>query len=367
MDNGKIKFCTRCGEELHFDGREFRCEKCGMHWTEDAARLTYEAFKFTVRGAVAEALDEFHKRRCEEKVANLRQLLWQEIHTNEPYVDCEKVGDYAEEILKISPYETDAKFYALVAENKWRKANEFLKTVRVEKAVRYVEGFVDFLTKPWEEKYSAGISYLVEECFAETSEERIRCDEKISEAVRLKKDGTFNPRKERKVFVGYSSKDNRWVLELVQALEARGLECFVSFRNSLKGRNAHLTYEKDLRDAIDHCRVFVFVSSNASRSEDCYASEEMQYIRQKDIGRLSPKEQIQYEANYKKLDTECKKPRVEWLLEDYTGTDWYEDEWKKFFHNFSRYVELDAVVEAVARICRGEGCAPSIEEDKPSM
>ena len=163
--------------------------------------------------------------------------------------------------------------------------------------------------------------------------------------------------KPREVFVAYSSKDVKQVNELVECLEAQGIECFVAMRNLQQGAKSVENYEKALETAMDHCKVFVFVSSKHSRRYDCDAfKREIPYIKQKDL-----ENHLEYRSCYDKLPDKYKMPRVQYRI-DNVKTSATDKEIKEFFGTLQWRTSVDEVAEQV-----GEYLGRKVEEEQTEI
>ena len=163
--------------------------------------------------------------------------------------------------------------------------------------------------------------------------------------------GFFDETISRDVFVAYSSKDKKKVIEIVNFLEKQDISCYVAFRNLEHGSGATENYQKKLNTAIDNSKVFLFMSSTNSRSKNCDAlSIEMQYIKNEDKA-SAPPEYKRY--SYDKLPNYYKKPRVEFIIEDYNGENIVgESISNEFFNEIERVYNKEELALRIFNLCQ---------------
>ena len=355
--------CENCGAELIKNGDEYVCEYCRRTYADDSLEKAYykvcQTLQTTVQGVVSE---EFLRSKI-EKIATCRQGLYK-ARTGE-YIDNDDIHDWAKSILKLLPDDPQANFYEIASTERWSDLNKFLSKFDVKENGYLLDGFVDYLTNGrFVEKCVLRLNDLISRAFPESSDEYKACHKKIVEATEKHNAGTFDPTLPRDVFVAYSSKDSEKAYEMVEYLEERGLNCFISMRNLPKGVDAEKYYEKRLKQAIDNCQIFLFVSSKNSRSRSCDAySLEISYVKECDL-RASGNANY-YNANYdlylEKSREKCK-PRVEWLIENY-GNSIYETEVKKFFKGLSWCVDEESVLSSIADYITN---SPIVADEKKS-
>ena len=150
----------------------------------------------------------------------------------------------------------------------------------------------------------------------------------IEEETQKVDGGTYDANLPRDVFVAYSSKDAKEVLRLVENCESQGISCFIAMRNLRHGRGAKANYETELQNAMDSCKVILFVSSKNSRRNDCDALKvELPYIKKKDLENIPAGLKNDYTSQsvlkYKKL-------RLEYRL-DNEATPFADRYLKEFF------------------------------------
>ncbi len=325
----RLLYCTHCGSKigLEEEGKLYVCSACGAKYE---ARRAEEA---------AEALAKLLDGQKQEAVANLRRQLWQKF--NEEYIDGEEISRLAKEIKKYLPDDYFANFCELACGRDQRKLNKFLNKTDVQEQELYVWDVLGFMLHILREENLLAVN----EFLARVREAEIDGDKYAQYNSRLQEEakrvsrGVYDVSLPRDVFVAYSSADREEVSELVETLEGEKLKCFVAARNLQHGMVKH--YEEKLKTAMDRCKTFLFVSSKNSRSRTCDALKvELSYIREKDI-LAAPV----YRNNYEKMPPQYKKPRVEYLLDEHSGSA-ADDVVEEFFAGYE-YCFHDAKAAAV--------------------
>ena len=294
--------CGKCGGELKGNGKVYQCVYCHAEFAVDNVEKEKQA--------LAALLDE----QKQEQLANLRRLLWAEIH--EEYIDSEKIAGICAEIRKIVPEDFAASFFEIANSGGEAQVNGFLRKVDFSDATQkiWAEEMVKFMLKSLRAKNLLAVQCLIEKAFRDCDLQKY---EKYSTAFSREAErvngGVYEPSLPRDVFVAYSSKDMEKVEELVETLEERGLTCFVAARNLQHGRGATANYEQSLEKAMSACKTVIFVSSKFSRSMACEAVRlELPYIMEKDKQNAP----YEYRQRYDKMPIKYKKPRVEYRLDN---------------------------------------------------
>ena len=294
--------CEKCGLALEQRGDQYICPGCGAEYAAENARR--------VADEMARLLDE----QKQERVANLRQQLWKEF--NEEFYDRAEISRLAKGILNILPDDFFAQFCDLATGRDMHRLNAFLYAADVKAQSVYIWDMFSFLLRPLREETLTAVNDLLSRAReAELDRERFnKYNERLAAEAQKLDAGVYDVTLPRDVFLAYSSADMAAVGELAEALEAQKISCFVAVRNLQHG--AIQNYEEQLHRAMDHCRTVVFVSSKNSRSRTCdVLKRELPYLQERDL-LAAP----QYRGNYAKMPAEYKKPRLEYLLEEHTGT-----------------------------------------------
>ena len=348
--------CENCGAELVKNGDEYVCEYCKRTYADDSLEKAYEKVCQTLQSTVQNVVSAEFLRAKIEKIASCRQGLYK-ARTGE-YIDNDDINFWSKQILKLLPEDPQANFYEIASAERWSELNKYLKNFDVKESGYLLDGFVDFLTNGRVvEQCVLRLNDLIAKAFKETSDEYKNCHKKIVEATEKAESGIFDPSLPRDVFVAYSSKDSEKAYALVEYLEERGLNCFISMRNLPKGVNAERYYEERLEQAIDNCQVFLFVSSKNSRSRNCDAyTKEIKHVKELDLQRYSVDERNYWNTHYDEFDKRNGKPRVEFIVEEY-GNSIYEIEVAKFFRGLSWCTDKASVLTAVTEYVTGNPIA----------
>ena len=337
--------CRKCGLTLEQKGNKYVCPGCGAEY--EAARAQ----------DAAEQLSHVLDAQKQERLAALRQQLWKEF--NEDYIDDEKLLSLAREIRSYLPDDFFATFCELACGKDATKLNSFLIDLDVKEHADDLEDIVRFMFKILRPRYLLAMNNLLErgaqvlgnDFYNKYYPILARESQKLEEEV-------YNPLLPRDVFVMYSSADMKMVISLVEELEKEGLRCFVAARNIQHGRKSD--YNTILQQAMDSCKVGLFVSTTHSRNHECDAlSVEMEYIRRRDTAGAP----AQYRNDYAKLPRKYKKPRVEYVVESYCGRA-VEKLTKELFAGFERCTSVKDVVSQIFDLERG---IPDEEEEMEAL
>ena len=294
----QIKMCPRCGAELvqpDKNSSEWKCASCRTIFAPEVHKALSKQMAEIARNVVDEAF--------EEKIAEHRRTLWAELQKDITERSSREIVKHAQSILAFNGDDIQADFYLTsILEHRAKPIVKFLNKLAKRNPDlyrHYVEDFVCFLTESFEENFVMPLRALISKAFAEGSKEYKKCQDLVDAVVMDK--GTHNVRQKRDVFVACSSKDKEIVWELVQYLESedrtkeskgRSLSCFFYERNLPKGRKADQHYQDRLKEAIENCKVFLFASSQNSRTKDCDAySEELSLLKEV---RFANKERVEW-------------------------------------------------------------------------
>ena len=219
---------------------------------------------------------------------------------------------------------------------------EYISGIDEETNAAYMELVIDFITRSLEYEYIDPISALLERCSKIFSiEKKMEYRTKFETEAAMVKDGIYEIGISRDVFIAYSSKDIKAVEKLVEFIESEeiGLTCFAAYRNLQHGRDAVANYERALKEAMDNCSIFLFVSSVNSRNFNCDAFKiEMAYIRNSDMKKCPDC------RNYAVLPEKYRKLRIEYRL-DHKKTPMADRNMKDFFAGLTYVEDYDQLVE----------------------
>ena len=296
----QINICPRCGGELIEINGKYRCSFCNAIFEEEKV--------LDIKQELNSLLDELKQ----EKVANLRQRLWEATH--EKYMSSDKITSISQEIRNYLPDDFLACFYETVNTKSTSEINDYLNNINIRANIYDMDIVIEFMIKVMEEGNLLAVNNLIEKTYKARN---LTLYEKyatiLSKQAEEIKEGVYDLDVTRDVFVAYSSKDMKYVDEVVSTLEDNGISCFVALRNLRHGIGAKENYEKGLEKAIDNSKIFLLISTPNSRSRDCDAfTKEMPYIKKRDI-ELAPAE---YRFDYTKIPTKYKKPRIQYLVGD---------------------------------------------------
>lgn len=290
----RIRICERCGEALHEINGHLECKYCGARYD-----LADEAASF-------EAMLEAKKQ---EILANRRRVLWDEVHKKNPSKVA--IESAARSVREINAEDTLANFYLLAHEEDHADLIAFLSGEKMNDTV--AKEVVRFMLLSVEGEDVLALKTFIENHFK--GEEYTEFMTQIESIADDLEEGTYMTSLPRDVFLAYSSKDMDKVTEMTRFLEENEFSVFCALRNLRHGAGAAEKYEIGLKDAIAHCKVFVFLSSVNSRSLKCDAlSVEVPYL----MDRFPKMARIHY-----RLDDEPTKAGAAVLLKSFDdGREW---------------------------------------------
>lgn len=296
------KFCKTCGAPL--------TQKDACTWTCDYCHNIYS--DKSVKDESEKLLRALLNEQKIEQVSNLRRNIYDAI--NEKYTDSELVCRLCTDLKNLLPDDFMANFYYTANHGTPKDVCEAIRSVDAEENIDYIEGIIKHITSSMRSEYALPLQNLVERAFKNTDIHKFEdLSTLISSEVEKINTGMYETAVPRSAFIAYSSKDMPQVEELVEYLEANGLDCFVAARNLRHGRGAVQNYEKALHEAIDSCECIVFVSSQNSRSMECDAvSVELKYIKGMDIANAP----AEYKKSYTSIPYRYKKNRVEYRIDN---------------------------------------------------
>ena len=188
--------CKKCGGALQLTGERYTCAYCKTSYQADNVQKE--------KAALSQILDG----QKQEKLAALRQMLWEAIH--EEYTDSEKILGACLEIRKFLPDDFSARFFEVANEGNGGQINAFLRAADpMDETISFwAEEVVKFMLKSLRAKNLLAVQSFIERAFKQTDLAKY---EKYStvfsrEAERVK-GGVYEPSEPRDVFVMYSSKD----------------------------------------------------------------------------------------------------------------------------------------------------------------
>ncbi|MCI9032063.1 MAG: TIR domain-containing protein [Clostridia bacterium] len=231
--------CTYCGARLPFgDTDKVTCPYCD---SVNYLRFAEKAGKGNADG-----------------LKNLRERLYECV--NARYHDFEEMKFIADEILNISGYDFEAKYFYALALKKSGKRNKYLEFLTDEKNLapneRALELVMNNVIRYAKENERSVIRRFVDINVKDELarlEYIDRADRQIERAARYHHGG-------QDVFVCHRSSDGAIAETVVARLEAEGISCFISERN-LEDLEIGEKFERALSAAIDSTKLFLLISS----------------------------------------------------------------------------------------------------------
>ena len=357
--------CPICGNVENLFKEEiggdvyWTCRSCDVTFVDRLAIREYERMESTIKKGMRSVIDEALLRQQEEKCYNLRSALISEIKAE--YIDSEEIVKICDKIIEIFPKDFLADFFKVANGSDDDKIVEYINKIDVEKNEAYICFVIEFLIKSLKEKYIIPTAALLDRCgkvLLPTQKQKYY-DRFEKEAGKVK-EGLYVTKKKRDVFLAYSSKDMPYVTAILECIESNGLTCFAAFRNLQHGKGAVGNYESEIKEAIDHCSIFLFVSSANSRSFDCDAfDKELAYIRDTEMDRYS-----QYRS-YEQIPERYKKLRIEYRL-DNKKTPITDDDIKEFFSGLT-YAENETQLLSRLAECKRQLRKSYFAEDNDEL
>ena len=326
--------CPRCGAELEKNGGNgWKCKYCGGIFDDATAEKN------------AKQTQDLFDEAKRERINNIRRVLYDA--TTAEYISSNDIKNACDELKKYLPDDFRANFYEIAVGNNLKKLTSAIRKIDVEQNYDEIENIVVFLIKSLQSEYLLELNNLVERAYKGRDLQKFeKYATEISVQAEKVQAGVYETKLPREVFVAYSSKDMEKVSELVEVLESQNIKCFVAARNLRHGRGSVENYDKALKDAMDHCKSFVFVSSMNSRSLSCDALEiEIPYIQKQDIENAPP----EYRNNYAAIPHRYKKPRVEYRIEGSKGFNAADQITGEFFDGYEWVLSPDEVAVRVLK------------------
>lgn len=334
--NLKLIQCSLCGcNELVKQGdNTYYCKNCKAIYSVDDYEKILKDFNLsiydTVSGIVKQELDVEKSKQ----IGNARFNLYKEL--KEEYLSSKKIIECAKTLKDFLPDDVLANFFYNI-ENPTKLSKVMEKIPYNDLQTPQKNLMIEFLLKSTnllERSVPTELNELID-TYRRDSKEWITYYNKYKCVMEKVNSGFFDVNLPRDIFIAYSSKDKEKVKEIVELLENNDFKCFVAFRNLFHGSGAQENYQEYLRKAMDNCSIFMFISSSNSRTISCEAVKiEMEYIKNKDKDNLPPEMR---NIPYSNIDLKYKKPRIEFIIEDYNGMNILgEDLCNEFFGKIER-------------------------------
>lgn len=256
--DGKLLRCTFCGAKMPApDGpaETVVCPYCDS--------VNY--FRFAAGLAEKEDAD---------KLKNLRERL--RACVGEKYHDFEEMKEISDEILNLSGYDFEARYFyalALKTNNKRGKYNDFLSNpVNLPPNPESLRLVLDNIVRYAKENERTSIHTFIRNFVNDPLEREEYIDRADRQIERARRDYHGG----QDVFVCHKAEDGGAAWAVAERLEADGMSCFIYERN-LEDLEVGAKFENALKAAIASCRIFLFISSYKafSRDRDNYALMEI--------------------------------------------------------------------------------------------
>lgn len=356
--------CLICGSnDLELNENYYKCKNCGSMFEnvdiEKSLNEVRQELNKTITNKINEAMEELQN----EKIANARMNLYEEI--NQEFLSTEKIKNRASNLKDLLSNDILANFFYNI--DNITSLEKYIKKINFTKInISYTDIMVEFLLKSpnlLEKNIPSLLNKIINTCYQRTDEKWQKYYNEFVAVIKKVDAGFFDVNLPRDVFVAYSSKDRDFVLDLVEFLENNKFNCFVSFRNLQHGNGSIENYERELKMAIDNCKVFLFISSINSRSRDCDALKvEMRYIKDRDTKNFPL---MFNNTPYEDVDYKYKKPRIEYVIEDYNNKNSLgETLTNEFFSSLERVYERKNLLTRINNLINNENININQNETK---
>ena len=329
---------------------QHRCKNCGgtlEPFREGKLKCSHCASLFDVESAEknTKKMQQLFDDVKQEAINNLRRNLYNAVHAE--YVSSNDVHEICAAIKQYLPDDFQANFYDIATGSNVRQITDAIRRIDVKTHYEDLDGILDYLIRSMQVEFLLELNNLVERAYKLRDLSKFEMfSTAISQEAQKVQMGIYETKLPREVFVAYSSKDMNKVSELVEILEAQGMKCFVAARNLRHGKGAVENYDRALKEAMEHCKSFVFVSSRNSRSIGCDALEiEIPYIQKKDMENAPP----EYRNNYAAIPHRYKKPRVEYRVEESIVPNAADVITNEFFDGYERVYSPDEVAHRIMK------------------
>lgn len=272
--------CPSCGAPVNVNqtvGKHLTCNYC----TNDMV--------------IKNAIDYAANYSDSDQISNTRTLLDQAINAN----DIEEITKHSSIILSLVPSDYTAIYYYAYAQAQkgiTKYITNFYETApdnyTVDELQRISGHIIEYSELKDNQKV---INYIAGLPINNVSELLERYDKSFNKRYVNEQNYDIIP---RDVFICHQSSDKKQALEIVKTLESDGNSCWISYRNLRP--NDSQNYWQTIEQAINHCRLFLVVTSRqAMLSND--VKREMQIAKSGD------------------------KIRIEYVIEDISRTTFFKD------------------------------------------
>ena len=290
--------CLNCGAPLNKEGQIYQCPYCRATYEDDAEERASVTLK--------SLLDE----RKVEQYSRAKRVLYTAVHAQ--YPSSEEVLSAARAVLAIEDQDVLANVYVFSHDEDPYRLNPYLTSLHVTKPE--ADEILRWLVPSLHVRTGPAIKAFIERHYADA--EFTRRITEVEDAIEKLDEGVYEATLMRDVFVAYSSADLEKAIHVVNLIEENGLSCFLASRNLRHGKGAAENYLIRLKEAMNSCAVFLFLSSPNSLSATCDAIRvELPYL----VQNCPDKPRIQYIIK----DT----PHVPFIVSRTLKTAFPEQEW----------------------------------------
>ena len=329
----QINICPVCGGKLEKRETEFVCLYCNGVFQEDTVQDIEEKMN--------NMLDKFKQ----ELVANTRTQLWDAIH--EKYLSSERILNLSRNIKTYLPDDFLANFFEFVntKSHTQEQINEYINNIDYKEYYYLVDVVLDFMIRSLEPANLLCLNNLIENAYKQNYLKLYNeYTSRLSKEAEKVKSGVYDLTMERDVFVAYSSKDIKYVEEVVKLLNQEGISYFVALENLRHGKGAVENYDKALEQAMENSKTFLFISSENSRTRECDAlKKEIPYLKKLD--KLNAP--AEFRNDYSKIPFQYKKPRVQLLIGDKPKGTLGDKQVAEVFDGYEWRYDAESAVEAI--------------------
>ncbi len=327
--------CPNCGGFLEaVDADTLQCPYCESVFETPSVQQKTESLQAS-----------FDQERI-NYVNNQRRNLYDAVCAK--HISKTEVQRYATEIKKLLPDDFQANFYLDVISGDAKKINRLIRKINTDENYELLPPIIHFLIASLETEYLLELNLLIERAYKKRDLQLYsRFATELSEEAEKVSEGVYATVMTRDVFIAYSSKDMDKVSELCEALESQGFVCFVAARNLRHGVGSVENYDAALKEAMDNCNCFVFVSSANSRNFSCDAiKKEIPYIKAKDI-KNAPAEFRS--KNYRMIPHRYKLPRIEYRIGTANASDVAFRVTDEFFDGYEWTYTVEGVIDRLVQ------------------
>ena len=152
--------CQKCGGELKQKGDFFECGYCHSSYASDNVQKEREM------------MNELFDEQKQERLAALRHMLWEEIHSE--YIDSDKILSLCEDLRKYRPDDFSARFFEVANGGTEKQVNAFLREADLTDPAQafWAEEMISFMIKSLRAGNLLAVQSLIERAYKETDLEK---------------------------------------------------------------------------------------------------------------------------------------------------------------------------------------------------